>query len=172
MMIAQDTHGFISLGKRVMFFNTSRNLKTWWRSKQESPSKHHQGGEYRLGSFIKYWKHHGIIQKFAVPHTPQQNEVAERKKRTSMECARSMMKGKNLSNDFWAQAINIFVYLKNISPTRCLNHKTPFEALYDSKPTVNNLRIFWCKDFAHIPMENKKKLDAKDIKCIFIGYCS
>jgi hypothetical protein len=39
LMNAQDTHGFISLGKRVMFLNTSRNLKTWWRSKQENPSK-------------------------------------------------------------------------------------------------------------------------------------
>ena len=64
------------------------------------------------------------------------------------------------------------VYLKNISSTRCLDHKTPFEALYDSKPTVNNLRIFRHKDFAHIAKEKKKKLDAKAIKCIFIGYCS
>jgi hypothetical protein len=28
------------------------------------------------------------------------------------------------------------------------------------------------KDFAHIPKENKNKLDAKAIKCIFIGHCS
>jgi hypothetical protein len=49
---------------------------------------------------------------------------------------------------------------------------TPFEALYDSKPTINNLRIFRCKDFAHIPKENRKKLDTKAIKCIFIGYRS
>jgi hypothetical protein len=42
--------------------------------------------------------------------------------------------------------------------------------LYNSKPRVNNLRIFGCKAFAHIPKENIKKLDAKSIKCIFIGY--
>ena len=88
-----------------------------------------------------------------------------------VECARSMIKGKNLSNSFWVEAINTVVYLKNRSPTRCLDHKTPFEALYDFKPTVNNLRIFGCKDFAHIPKENMKKLDAKAITCIFIGYC-
>jgi hypothetical protein len=31
--------------------------------------------------------------------------------------------------------------------------------------------VFGCKDFAHIPKENRKKLDFKSIKCIFIGYC-
>jgi transposase InsO family protein len=131
-----------------------------------------QGGEYRLGKFIKYFKDHGIVQQFTVPHTPQQNKVAKRKNKTLVECARSMMKGKNLSNSFWVEAISTVVYLKNRSPTRCLDHKTPFEALYDSKPAVNNLRIFGCKDFAHIPKENMKKLDAKAIKCIFIRYCS
>jgi transposase InsO family protein len=45
-----------------------------------------QGGEYRLGNFIKYCKDHGIIQQFTVPHTPQQNEVAERKKNSGGVC--------------------------------------------------------------------------------------
>ena len=27
------------LRKKMMFLNTSRNLKTWWRRKQENPSK-------------------------------------------------------------------------------------------------------------------------------------
>jgi hypothetical protein len=83
-----------------------------------------------------------------------------------------MMKGKNLSNVFWDEAINIVVYLKNRSPTRCLDNVTSFEALYGSKVVVHNLKVFGCKDFSHIPKENRKKLDAKSIKCIFIGYCS
>jgi hypothetical protein len=83
-----------------------------------------------------------------------------------------MMKDKNLSNAFWAEAINNAVYLKNRSPTRCLDNVTPFEALYGSKPAVHNLKVFGCKSFTHIPKENREKLDAKVIKCIFIGYCS
>jgi hypothetical protein len=82
-----------------------------------------------------------------------------------------MIKGKNLSSAFWAETISIVVYLKNRIPTWCLDHKTSFKAFYDSKREVNNLRIFGCKAFAHIPKENMKKLDAKAIKCIFIGYC-
>jgi hypothetical protein len=44
--------------------------------------------------------------------------------------------------------------------------------LYYYKQVDNNLRIFGCKYFSHIPKENMRKLDAKEIKCIFIGYCS
>jgi hypothetical protein len=98
--------------------------------------------------------------------------VAERKNKTLVECAHSMMKGKNISNAFWVEAINTAVYLKNRSPTRCLDNITPFEALYGSKPAVHNLKVFGYKDFSHIPKENRKKLDAKAIKCIFIGYYS
>ena len=85
-----------------------------------------QGGEYKSWDFNKYCKDNGIVQQFTVPHTPQQNGVAERKNRALVECARSMMKGKNLSNVFWAEAINTVVYLKNRSPTRCLDGVTPF----------------------------------------------
>ena len=83
-----------------------------------------------------------------------------------------MMKGKSLSNTFWGEAINTVFYLKNRSPTRSLDNITPFEALYGFKPVVQNLKVFGCTAFAHIPKENRKKLDAKAIKCIFIGYCS
>lgn len=52
-----------------------------------------------------------------MPPTPQQNGVAKRKNITLVECAHSMLQGKNVSNGFWAKAINTAVYLKNRSPT-------------------------------------------------------
>lgn len=131
-----------------------------------------QGGEYKLGNFIKYCRDHGIIQQFIVPHTPQQNEVAERKNITLVDCALNMLKGKDLSNGFWVEAINTAVYLKSRSPTKSLDLKTPFEALYGFKPTVSHLRVFGLKAFSHTPKEDRKKLDAKAIKSIFVGYCS
>ena len=79
-----------------------------------------QGGEFKKGVFTKYCNEHGIQQQFTTPYTPQQNGVAERKNRTLVECARSMLKGKNLTNGFWAEAVNIAVYLKNRSPTKSL----------------------------------------------------
>ena len=82
-----------------------------------------------------------------------------------------MMKGKNLSNGFWTKAIIIAVYLKNRIRTKCLDLKTPIEALYGFKLVVHHLRVFGSRAFAHIPKENRMKLDAKSIKCIFVGYC-
>eukprot|EP00253_Pinus_taeda_P007785 PITA_07785 len=129
-----------------------------------------QGGEYRLNEFMNFCKQHGIIQQFTVPHSPQQNGVAERKNQTLVECARSMLQGKGISNGLWAEAINTAVYLKNRSPTKCLGFKTPFEALFGLKPVVDHLKIFGSKAFAHIPKPDRKKLDPKALKCIFVGY--
>lgn len=131
-----------------------------------------QGGEYKKSCVLKYCKDNGIQQQFTVLHTPQQNGVVERKNRTLVECARSMLKGKNLSNGFWAEAIHTRVYLKNSIPSRILYFKTPFEALFVYKPGVKNLRVFGSKDFAHDPKEDRKKLNSKVIKGIFVGYCT
>ena len=79
-----------------------------------------------------------------------------------------MLQGKGLSNGFWAEAINTVVYLKNRSPTKCLGFKTPFEALFGFKPAVSHLRIFGSKAYAHIPKADRKKLDPKAMKCIFV----
>ena len=42
-----------------------------------------------------------------------------------------MLKGKNLLNGFWAKALNTVVYLKNRSPTKSLEFKTPYEDYMD-----------------------------------------
>lgn len=130
-----------------------------------------QGGKYTLGAFIKYCKNNGILQQYTTPHTPQQNGVVERMNRTLVECACSILKGKNMSNGFWVEATSIVVYLKNRSPTKILDHKTPFEALNGYNLVVSHLRVFGSKAFSHVPKEDRRKLDAKSIKCIFIGYC-
>ena len=76
--------------------------------------------------------------------------------------------GKNISNGFWAEAINTAVYLKNRCPTKQLFFQTPFEVLHSYKPDVSHLRVFGCTAFANIPKANRRKLDAKSIKCAFI----
>ena len=82
-----------------------------------------------------------------------------------------MLKGKNISNGFWAEAINTIIYLKNRSLTNILDLKMPFEVLYGYKPEVGHLRVFGSKAFAHIPKDDRRKLDAKYVKCTFLGYC-
>jgi hypothetical protein len=101
---------------------------------------------------------------------PSKNVVGERKNITIVECVRIMFKGKNLPNSLWDEAISIVVHLQNISSMKFLEHKNPYEPFNGYKPTINHLRDFGSKEFSHIPKENRRKLDAKLVKCIFIDY--
>ena len=76
-----------------------------------------------------------------MPNNPAQNGLAERMNRTIVESARSMMFHSNLSVNFWAEAVNTAVYLKNRSPI------TPYECLFNRKPDVAHLRVFGCIAF-------------------------
>ena len=59
-----------------------------------------RGGEYTSNSFVNYCRKHGIKKELTTSYTPQQNGVAERKNRTIVEMARSMMKEKGLPTEF------------------------------------------------------------------------
>ena len=87
-----------------------------------------------------------------------------------MEMARSMMKAKHLPNEYWAKAIACAVYILNHSPTKSVKDKIPHEAWNNKKHYVSHLRVFGCIAYAHVPNENRKKLDNKGERCIFVGY--
>jgi len=47
---------------------------------------------------------------------------------------------------------------------------TPFEAWTGEKPNIKHLRIFGCAAYAHVPKDERQKLDPKARKCVFLGY--
>ena len=53
---------------------------------------------------------------------------------TLLGMARSMLTFKKLSPSYWAEAIHITVYLRNISPKASLEGITPYEAWFGFKP--------------------------------------
>ena len=59
-----------------------------------------RGGEYVSKEFLRFCSENGIHKQFTARYTPQQNGVAERKNRTIMDMARSMLKAKHLPNDY------------------------------------------------------------------------
>ncbi|KAL0551410.1 hypothetical protein IC582_010496 [Cucumis melo] len=113
-----------------------------------------RGGEFLSNNFNHFCKERGIHRELITPYTPEQNGIAERKNRTVVEMARSMLQMKGLSNDFWAEAVSTSIYLLNISPTKIVMNKTPFEAWYGKKPNF------------------VKNLIKKSEKCIFVDYCT
>jgi hypothetical protein len=129
------------------------------------------GGEYTSNQFEAYLKAEGIAHQTSAPHTPQQNGVAERANRTIEEMARSMIHGQGLGLEFWAEAMSNAVYTRDQYPTSAVHGKTPQEAWCGRKPLVTHIRVFGCIAYAKIPDASRTKLEAKSVKCLFLGYC-
>ena len=128
------------------------------------------GGEYCSDKFNKYLISEGVRHEKTVPKTPEQNGVSERMNRTLVEMIRSMLSNAELPHSFWAEALNTATYLRNRSPSTANNGMTAFESLTGLKPNVDNLRIFGCLAYIHIPKDERRKLDSKASKCVFLGY--
>nr|GFB49575.1 zinc finger, CCHC-type [Tanacetum cinerariifolium] len=126
-------------------------------------------GEFTSNEFTKYCKENGIAQQLTTPYSPQQNGVVERKNRTVLSTTRSMMKAMKLPLTFWAEAVRHAIYILNRVPTRALEDKTPYKALYNRKPNLENLRIFGCTAYAKITTSHLKKLDDRSIPLIYLG---
>ena len=128
------------------------------------------GGEYTSNEFVDYLKQNGILEDETIPYSPQQNGVAERCNRTLMESVRSMLYHSNSPLKFWAKALVTAVHIRNRSPTSCFLGETPYERWYKEKPDVGHFRVFGCNAYMHVPVEKRKKLDKKSVKCVFVGY--
>ncbi|CAL2249603.1 unnamed protein product [Prunus armeniaca] len=129
-----------------------------------------RGKEYTSKEFNKFCEDEGAEHQLTVGYAPEQNGVSERKNRTIMEMARSMIFEKGLPNKFWAEAVYTAVYLLNRSPTKALQNKTPIEAWSNIKPSAKPLKVFGCICYVHIPKEKRHKLEEKFEVGIFLGY--
>ena len=86
--------------------------------------------------------------------------------------ARCMLKAKNMPKEFWAETISCAIYLSNRSPTRSVKDKTPQETWSGRKPNVDHLRVFGSIAYAHVPQQERSKLDDRSVKHVFVGYDS
>ncbi|GKA46478.1 putative ribonuclease H-like domain-containing protein [Tanacetum coccineum] len=81
----------------------------------------------------------GIKKEFSVARTPQQNGVAERKNRTLIEDARTMLADSKLPTTFLAEAVNTACYVQNRVLVIKPQNKTPYELSFLEKyANVNN----------------------------------
>ena len=117
------------------------------------------GGEYTSTEFEHFLQSAGIGHEQTVPKTPEQNGVAERMNRTLVESVRSVLADAHLPHEFWAEALSTMVYLRNRSPTKAVSGKTRYEAWTTKKPSVSHPWVFGCKAYAHVPKDERGKLD-------------
>ncbi|GJX54358.1 putative ribonuclease H-like domain-containing protein [Tanacetum coccineum] len=74
------------------------------------------GTEFKNRIMNEFCEMKGIRREFSVARTPQQNGVAERKNRTLIEAARTMLADSKLPTTFWAEAVNTACYVQNRVP--------------------------------------------------------
>ena len=127
------------------------------------------GGEFVNREMENLLAESGIEHQITCAYTPQQNGRAERSNRTLVECARSMLQTTNLSTNFWLDAVETAVYLKNRSVHSAIK-KTPLEIWTGNAPDISNLRVFGCMAYVLIPDQKRTKFMPKAEKCTFIGY--
>nr|GEW58658.1 retrovirus-related Pol polyprotein from transposon TNT 1-94 [Tanacetum cinerariifolium] len=83
-----------------------------------------------------------IKREFSIARTPQQNGVAERKNKTLIEAARTMLVDSKLPTTFWAEAVNTACYVINRALVIKPYNKTPYELIYGRHPLIDFMKPF------------------------------
>nr|GEU93534.1 putative ribonuclease H-like domain-containing protein [Tanacetum cinerariifolium] len=103
-------------------------------------------GDYVIGD--------SVISR-TVPRTPQQNSVVERRNRTLVEAARTMLIFSKAPMFLWAKAVATACYTQNRSLIHTRHHKTPYELVHNKKPDLTFFRVFGALCY---PTNNSKDL--------------
>jgi len=81
---------------------------------------------------------------------------------------RAILHHSGMKYGFWAEALAVIIHIMNRAPRKCIDWKTPHEVLTGQVPNVAYFCIFGCCAWVH---NNKgKKLDAKGLPMVFVGY--
>nr|GEY50330.1 ribonuclease H-like domain-containing protein [Tanacetum cinerariifolium] len=86
----------------------------------------------------------GIKTEFSFPRTPKQNGIAERKNRTLIEAARTLLADLLLPILFWAEAVNTACYVQNRVLVTKPHNKTAYELLHGRLLSIGFMRPFGC----------------------------
>ncbi|CAH0521587.1 unnamed protein product [Peronospora belbahrii] len=111
-------------------------------------SASNNGTEFVSKTVDEMCRRNGILHQRPVPYSPQHNGVAERKNRTIMEKARSMLHYKGVSTVWWAEVVNTAVYLINRSSNATHPDSTSYELGFKVKPCIEHLRVFGLEGYA------------------------
>ncbi|GKD89979.1 retrovirus-related pol polyprotein from transposon TNT 1-94 [Tanacetum coccineum] len=129
-----------------------------------------RGTEFLNKTLHAYFKEEGIEHQTSTPRTPEQNGVVERRNRTLVEAARTMLSASKLPLSFWAEAVATACYTQNRSIIISTHGKTAYHIINDRKPSIKHLHIFGCICYITRDGENLDKMKEKGDPCVMVGY--
>ncbi|GJS31337.1 retrovirus-related pol polyprotein from transposon TNT 1-94 [Tanacetum coccineum] len=128
------------------------------------------GTEFKNKEMNQFCEMKGILRQYSVARTPQQNRVAERRNRTLIEAARTMLADSKLPTTFWAEAVNTACYVQNRVLVVKPHNKTPYELFHGRTPTLSFMRPFGCLVTILNTIDHLGKFDGKADEGFFVGY--
>nr|GFA13162.1 retrovirus-related Pol polyprotein from transposon TNT 1-94 [Tanacetum cinerariifolium] len=128
------------------------------------------GTKFKNKTLAKFFDEVGITQQFSAVKTPQQNGVVERKNKTLVEAARTMLTFPNLPSFLWAEAIATACFTQNRSIIHKCFDKTPYDLINKRKPNIKFFRVFGCRCYLLNDYKDVGKLKAKKDIGVFVGY--
>ncbi|GJR18068.1 ribonuclease H-like domain-containing protein [Tanacetum coccineum] len=132
--------------------------------------RYDNGTEFKNKEMNQFCERKGIKREFSVARTPQQNGVAERKNRTLIEAARTMLADSKLPTTFWAEAVNTACYVQNRVLVTKPHNKTPYELFLGRKPALGFMKPFGCLVTILNTIDHLGKFDGKADEGFFVGY--
>nr|GFA84448.1 integrase, catalytic region, zinc finger, CCHC-type, peptidase aspartic, catalytic [Tanacetum cinerariifolium] len=129
-----------------------------------------KGTEFLNQNLHAYFAAEGIHHQTSVSRTPEQNGVVERRNRTLVEAARTMLSAAKVPLFFWAEAITTACFTQNRFLVIPRHEKTPYHIINNRKPSVKFFHIFGSLCYIIRDGENLDKMKEKGDECIFVGY--
>ncbi|GJV43729.1 putative ribonuclease H-like domain-containing protein [Tanacetum coccineum] len=128
------------------------------------------GTEFKNSNLIELCGSKGIKRDYSVARTPQQNRVAERKNRTLIEAARTMLADSKLPTMFWTEAVSTACYVLNRVLVTRPHNKTPYELLSGKVPNISHLKPFGCHVTILNTSDHLGKFEGKADEGFLVGY--
>nr|GFA61887.1 Gag-Pol polyprotein [Tanacetum cinerariifolium] len=128
------------------------------------------GTEFVNQTLRDYYEEVGISHETSVARSPQQNGVVERRNRTLIEAASTMLIYAQAPLFLWAEAMATRCFTHNRSVIRLRHGKTPYELMHGKQPDLSYFHVFGALCYPTNDGENVRKLQPKADIGIFIGY--
>ncbi|GJR76683.1 retrovirus-related pol polyprotein from transposon TNT 1-94 [Tanacetum coccineum] len=128
------------------------------------------GTEFKNATLKAHYEKLGIMQQFSTAQTPQQNGVVERRNRTLVEAARTMLIFSRLLEFLWAKVVATTCFTQNPSIIHTRHNKTPYELLRGRKPNVEYFHVFGSLCYPINDRDDFGKMKPKADIGVFIGY--